>query len=622
MVSCPACGEQNRDTAKFCKYCGADLPPILDPVVSRAEPMSVLSELTRTVQRWLGNAPTPASPTPTRPFSAPNAGGGPVSPGPAQPQPPSRPQISTRLTPLERDTILSDPYNPERKYGIVIARELPRSIYYDALDLTCPTCNFLQQSVPTDGLCQHCQTPLQPVLIHERRPRPDGHLPVSDIGQLIRLSTNHPHILPHRAVIQYRETIYTVVEHPGRWGVLVRGYRQRSPEEALAGTAQIGQALAYLHGYGFAHSQVGGTSIEGLIAVGGEASIKLADLSTCTRLQSAVDEALQAQVNSDVAFLAWLLFYLATGKELSRADIELAPPSLRPLIEQALQGQYGSVQDALSDLLLLPTTSPLDRSLKPMHGQATHPGQRHPRNEDAVITFTLDKEQEGRSVPIGFYLVADGMGGHDAGDLASRIVNQIVTNWIIQTKVLPDLDRATYRLSTEDKTGGMLAQAVQQANEALVSHGKTTNSDLGSTVTAALVIGDMATITNVGDSRTYLLRDGRLEQITKDHSLVARLVDAGVIRPENVRTHPQRNQIYRCLGYESDVEVDTFTRQLRAGDVLVLCSDGLWEMVLDEEIQRIIESVASPQQACDALIEAANRTGGEDNIAVIVVRME
>jgi protein phosphatase len=168
----------------------------------------------------------------------------------------------------------------------------------------------------------------------------------------------------------------------------------------------------------------------------------------------------------------------------------------------------------------------------------------------------------------------------------------------------------------------MLGQAVQRANEALVDLGQTTHSDPGSTVTAALVIGDTATIVNVGDSRTYLLRDRQLEQVTQDHSLVARLVDAGVVKPEDARDHPQRNQIHRCLGHKPDVEVDTFTRRLQVGDVLILCSDGLWDMVPDDEIQRTVESARSPQKACDALIEAANRAGGKDNIAVIVVEME
>ena len=262
------------------------------------------------------------------------------------------------------------------------------------------------------------------------------------------------------------------------------------------------------------------------------------------------------------------------------------------------------------------------RSLKPSHGQATHPGQRHTRNEDAVVTFTFDKEQQGHSVPIGFYLVADGMGGHDAGDIASRTVNQIVTDWILEAKVLPDLQMATRKLAVENIPGALLAQAIQQANGTLLRHGQATGSDLGSTVTATLIIGNVAIIANVGDSRTYLLCGGTLDQVTRDHSVVAGLMHAGVIGPEEARTHPQRARIYRCLGHQPDVEVDTFTRQLQADDVLILCSDGLWEMVPDAKIQRIVTGARSPQKACDALVEAANRAGGEDNIGVIVVEVE
>ncbi|MFQ6100350.1 MAG: protein phosphatase 2C domain-containing protein [Anaerolineae bacterium] len=613
MITCLKCGAQNRREAKFCSSCGADLSPpgATPPGQSDA---GTETGLAQKIKRWVTGG-GPSSPPPP-------AGQSLARTRPLQTKPLEPPQTITRLAPLQRGSLLSHPQNHQHRYSIVTARELPRSTYYDALDLACPTCRSSQPNVPHDGLCQQCHAPLLPVLIHERRSHPDKHLSEANIERLIRLSAGHANILAHQAIIQYRESIYTVVEHPGRWGVLVRGRQQRSPDEALAGTAQIGQALSYLYDHGFAHCEVGGASIESLIIVGGERSLKLADLSVCTPLQPQDTQALRAQVNSDSAFLAWLLFYLATGKELSRTSIEFVPPPLRPLVERAMRGEYPSVQDMLVDFTLLPSIPPSARSLKPSHGQATHPGKKHTRNEDAVVTFTFDKEQDGRAVPIGFYLVADGMGGHDAGDLASRTVNQIVTDWIIKTKVLPDLRKTTRKLTTEDVPGELLAQAIQQANAALLRHARTKGSDLGSTVTAALIIGNVATIANVGDSRTYLLREGRLEQITQDHSLVARLVDAGVIGPEEVRTHPQRNRIYRCLGHEPDVEVNTFTRQLRAGDVLVLCSDGLWEMVPDTEIQRIIERARSPQKACDELIEAANRAGGEDNIGVVVVEME
>jgi serine/threonine protein phosphatase PrpC len=641
MITCSNCGTQNRSEAKFCQHCGADLSPTharpsVTPDKGDSPPPTTgaVSDLVKAVKHWVTGteppSPSASATASTHPLptgsritepSAARTTTQPLPDDPSQPTPPAGPQPHNRLKPLQRGGMLTHPQDSRRRYGIVTARELPRSIYYCAVDLTCTACGTSQSTVPSDGLCQQCQSPLQPVLIHERRPRSNGHLADAEIKDLIHLSAGHPNTLPHQAIMQYQESTYAVVEYPGRWDVLVDG-RRRSPEEALAGVIQVGQALAYLHDHGFAHAEASSASIENLIVTGGEGSLKLADLSACTRLQPDDAQAMQTRVNGDIAFLAWSLFYLVTGKELSRTSLKSAPPVLRPFIERAMQREYTSVQDMLTDLSLLPSIPTSARSLKPSHGQATHPGQQHTRNEDAVVTFTFDKEQKGRSVPIGFYLVADGMGGHDAGDLASRTVNQIVTNWIIKTKVLPDLQKATRRLTAEDMPSELLTQAIQQANEALLRHGQAKSSDMGSTVTTALIIGDVATIANVGDSRTYLLRERRLEQITQDHSLVARLVSAGIIEPEEVRTHPQRNQIYRSLGHKPTVEADTFTLQMQAGDVLVLCSDGLWEMVLDTQIQRIVAGASSPQKACDALVEAANRAGGEDNIAVIVVEME
>ncbi|MBN1811954.1 MAG: Stp1/IreP family PP2C-type Ser/Thr phosphatase [Anaerolineae bacterium] len=588
MVICQKCGGQNRREAKFCSSCGADLlaVPAGPPRATVPLPAEASAALQPTTQSMrAGQLPGP-------------------------------------LTPLPLNSILSHLRDPARRYSIAKAWELEHSIYYDALDLTCPNCQVALSQMPPYGLCPQCQASLDVVLIHERLLPAGGLHPDEEIERLIRLSAGHANILSHRDVLQYREHVYIVAEHPGRWGVLVRGRRQRSPDEALAGAAQVGQALAYLRDNGFAHSEVGGgVSIESLIVVGGGKDVKLADLSACVPLPTGDAGAVQTQINRNVTFLGRLLFYLATNEELSRTSIELAPPALRPFIEGAMQNQYASVADMLVDFSLMPAAQ-VGRSLKASHGQATHPGQKRTRNEDAVVTFTYDKEQDGLTVPIGFYLVADGMGGHDAGDLASRTVNRVVTERIIQIKVLPDLRKSTRKLTQESVPARILSEAIEKANEAIVAHGQKANSNLGSTVTSALIIGDVATVANVGDSRTYLLRDGRLEQITQDHSLVARLVDAGVIKPEEVRSHPQRNQIYRCLGHKPTVDVDTFTVQLRQDDRLILCSDGLWEMAPDAEIQRIVEGARSPQKASDALIEAANRAGGQDNIAAIVVEIE
>lgn len=618
MITCPKCGRQNRPQAKFCRYCGADFSPGRDvPTATRDKdgPPQTDKGLLAGIKQLVSSPAPSSAPTSmtTRPLPAASSA--------SQPTPPITRSLPDQLTPLQRGNVLTSPQHPERRYGIARAREMEHSIYYDAVNLTCSNCQALHDSLPHGGMCQGCQTPLAAVLIHERQLHAQAPHADVQVDYLIRLSKEYSGILPHQDILQYKEHTYTVSRHPGQWGVLMRDRRPRSPDEVLAYVAQVAQALAYLHRQDYAYFEDRDVGRESLITTGGGMEIKLANLSLCTPLPGSKAER-QAHIHRDIFFLGSLLFSLATGEKVQRSDIDLAPSALRPFIERAMQEAYASVSEMLSDLTNVPPTSMAARSLKPSHGQATHPGRQHQRNEDAVVTFTFDKEQDGDSVPIGFYLVADGMGGHEAGDVASRTVNQIVTDWVINTKVLPDLRKRTRRLSRDDVPSELLAKAIREANQVLLRRSRAKSSDLGSTVTAALIIGSVATITNVGDSRTYLLRDGRLKQITQDHSLVARLVDAGAIQPEDVRSHPQRNQIYRCLGHDQQVKVDTFTQQLQVGDMLILCSDGLWEMVLNAEIENIIESTPSPQRACDELIAAANRAGGEDNIAVILVRME
>lgn len=619
MITCPECGEQNQRGADFCRSCGADFPPhrlssrakVQQPIPSKQSP-SILTKF----MNWLTQKDQPSHPR-----IMPQKNTRPLSKTKRLAARSTTHSLPERLKPLQPGTTLSKPQDPTRRYSILTTHELDHSIYYDAIDLTCPACQAQYQQAPPNGLCQRCHTLMKTTLIHERPINSQSPHSNEAIQQLVRLSANQPNILPHYDIIQYQRRVYTICKHPRRWGVLVRGKRQRSSDEAIGITAQVGQALAYLHVHNLAYAHPSDIGIESIVTTNGGMQALLADLSLCTFHKGNNEQSKQTSIDKDLLFLGKLLYYLTTGEELERSgSIDLAPGSLRSFIEQAVRGQYTSVEAMLEALSHLPSSP--KRALKPMHGQATHPGQQYDHNEDAVVTFTFDKEQDERSVPIGFYLVADGMGGHDAGDVASRTVNQIVTNWVINTKVLPNLQKQTRRLTTDDVPSELLTQAIRKANQALLSHGKAKSSDLGSTVTAALIIGSVATIANVGDSRTYLLRAGTLKQITQDHSLVARLVDAGAIEPEEVRSHPQRNQIYRSLGHDQHVKVDTFTQQLQAGDILLLCSDGLWEMVLDDEVQRIIESSSSPQRACDALIAAANHAGGEDNIAVIIVEME
>jgi len=180
-------------------------------------------------------------------------------------------------------------------------------------------------------------------------------------------------------------------------------------------------------------------------------------------------------------------------------------------------------------------------------------------------------------------------------------------------------ESASYK-SIEDQ----LKVAVRNANRAILSYGEEKSSarGLGCTVTAALVQDDQAYIVNVGDSRTYLYRDGHLMTLTRDHSLVQRLVEEKQIEPEDVYSHPQRNLIYRSLGAgHKTVDADVFHEALQPGDTLLLCSDGLWEMARTQGLAGILEKEHDPQKICDALIDIANANGGEDNITAIVVQV-
>jgi protein phosphatase len=258
--------------------------------------------------------------------------------------------------------------------------------------------------------------------------------------------------------------------------------------------------------------------------------------------------------------------------------------------------------------------------LKPISGKVSDAGLMRPINEDSLIAFEFTKIQESRGVPIGFYVVADGMGGHKSGEIASRTVNKIITEKVLNAEVIPGLSFATRKL--DETPGNVLVTAIKEANRTLHGLARAQGSDMGTTLTAALIIGDTATVANVGDSRTYLWRNGVLRQITRDHSLVASLVQAGMVKPEEARGHPQSNQVYRTLGVKAEVEVDIFDEALQPGDCLVLCSDGLWEMVSDAEMGRIVGRARSPQEACRTLIQKAKDAGGDDNITVIMVRMD
>jgi protein phosphatase len=252
-------------------------------------------------------------------------------------------------------------------------------------------------------------------------------------------------------------------------------------------------------------------------------------------------------------------------------------------------------------------------------GQASHPGQLRELDEDSVLTMTLSTIHEGRTaLTLGLYAIADGIGGQDAGEVASRLALQTLARQVLQRVFWPELQGEPLLLETMAE---QLSAAVQSAGQSVYDARLGLDSDMGTTLTAVLIRNDLALIANVGDSRTYVWGPDGLLQLTEDHSLVAKLIAAGEVAPEAIYTHPQRSLISRCLGDSPEVQVDLFTLILEPGYRLLLCCDGVWEMIRDEGIEEVLLRENHPQQAADMIVTWSNEAGGEDNISVIIVNV-
>jgi protein phosphatase len=239
----------------------------------------------------------------------------------------------------------------------------------------------------------------------------------------------------------------------------------------------------------------------------------------------------------------------------------------------------------------------------------TDTGRVRDHNEDAYKLPLADQSTLNQKGYL--YVLADGMGGHQKGEVASAITIETVHAQYYAASIEVDPARP------EDALIKALAQAIERANLEVID----ATQGGGTTIVAAAMFDETMVLMNIGDSRAYLLRDGDLYLVSRDHSLVARLVEMGKITEEEALVHPRRNVLYQALGQGADIEIHVAYEKIRPDDIILLCSDGLWGEVSHEELLEVLTTVENPLEALRKLTEMANQAGGPDNITAILVRV-
>ena len=340
-------------------------------------------------------------------------------------------------------------------------------------------------------------------------------------------------------------------------------------------------------------------------------------------------------IQSDIKNLANTFLAVLSRQGLPNNNLSF----LTGILVKAFQKCHSNVTEFIDDLVALKqgskdllttknnrTIIPGDRGISVSVGMASDTGMIRSLNEDSVVALELTNIVQSVSRPCGFYMVADGMGGHEAGEEASKIAVEHITRKIIQA-----LDENG--VQTAKKNRQLLEDAVFSANEEISNRARSKNNNMGTTITIAYLVNNHVHILNIGDARAYLFSQDKLKLITQDHSLVFRLYKIGQLPYNEIPGHPQSHQILCALG-EPNLKQSMenlkneanhpyfFDMKLRQGEGLLLCTDGLWQMIPDSAIEQILCTYDHPQRAVDAMVEIANQNGGDDNISIIFVKIQ
>lgn len=272
------------------------------------------------------------------------------------------------------------------------------------------------------------------------------------------------------------------------------------------------------------------------------------------------------------------------------------------------------VSTAPLDPSLIPSDFPREERRHILVGSAHSAGMERSHDDDSLLVIVGGADGDKGLPDFGLFCVADGLGGYDYGHIASAVAVRTLAYRLTQAAFLGLLEiEPSEEVPLLDE---LISQAFEQANQAVFKHA----SGGATTLTAALMLGDRLVIGHVGDTRAYSIRDDDIKCLTIDHSLTQQLVDSGTISNEEARDSPHRGVLWNVMGKNEDLKVDTIYYSATAGSWLLLCSDGLWGVLSEEQIKSIISRAREPQMACDKLVQTANEAGGPDNVTVVLIK--
>jgi PPM family protein phosphatase len=436
----------------------------------------------------------------------------------------------------------------------------------------------------------------------------------------------HPHLLALRDFITNEDGDFAIIDIPdNEWPIPLPP--SLNAENALAIGAVLGEVIAYLHSRGIVTGEIRPEQIiivPGNIFYGGIEYCKIASLEGAGTFEQDAN-ALARLINA-------LVPINEPGNETEKALLEIA--------QRGEMNGYSSVQDVVVDCVRalpdgLPQLNEEDATiaLTLEYGHATTVGLLRQQNQDAIGILALEViDDQPEASPGALFLVADGMGGEAQGEVASRIAARVIVAEVARRFLSPAARSTASDLPRgEQAEEGLtmmhldsiasLIEAFRAANARIRNMVRRLDRAAGTTATALMLFGHEAILGHVGDSRAYLFRNGELFLITHDHSLVQKLIDIGQFQPGDSDFNIPRNFLYRSLGQNDDLEVDTRVLKVGRGDIFMLCSDGLWDLVPHEAIGEVLATGDTTTAMANELVMRANAAGGHDNSSVIVIRL-